>query len=46
MKEDRLSGLALMHTHKQDVSLIFEDIVDDLQRLEAGGWSSSFECDQ
>ena len=29
MKEDRLSGLALMHIHKHDVSLNSEDIVDD-----------------
>ncbi|XP_078364037.1 52 kDa repressor of the inhibitor of the protein kinase-like [Oculina patagonica] len=29
MKEDRLSGLALMHIHKHDVSLNAEDIVDD-----------------
>ena len=44
MKEDRLSGLALMHTHKHDVSLNSEDIFDDLaaKRLEAEGWSSFF----
>ena len=29
MKEDRLSGFALMHIHKHDVSLNSEDIVDD-----------------
>ena len=29
MKEDRLSGLALMRVHKHDVSLNSEDIVDD-----------------
>ena len=44
MKEDRLSGLPLMHIHKHDVSLNSEDIVDDLaaERLEAQGWSSFF----
>ena len=42
MKEDRLSGLALLHIHKHIVSLISEDIVDDLQRLEAEGWSSFY----
>ena len=42
MKEDRLGGLALMHIHKHDVSLNFEDIVGDLaaERLETEGWSS------
>ena len=29
MKEDRFSGLALMHIHKHDVSFSAEDIVDD-----------------
>ena len=29
MKEDRLSGLALVHIHKHDVSFTAEDIVDD-----------------
>ena len=29
MKEDRLSGLALVHIHKHDVSFSAEDIVDD-----------------
>ena len=29
MKEDRLSGLALVHIHKGDVSFSAEDIVDD-----------------
>ena len=29
MKEDRLSGLGLMHIHKHDVSFTAEDIVDD-----------------
>ena len=29
MKEDRLSGLALMHIHKHDVSFSAKDIVDD-----------------
>ena len=29
MKENRLSGLALMHIHKHNVSLNSEDIVDD-----------------
>ena len=29
MKEDRLSGFALMHIHKHEVSLNYEDIVDD-----------------
>ena len=44
MKEDHLSGLALMHIHKHDVSLNSEDIVDDLaaERLEAEGWISFF----
>ena len=42
MKEDRLSGLALMHIHKHDVSFNSEDIVDDFaaERLVAEGWSS------
>ena len=37
MKEDRFSGLALMHIHKHDVSINCEDMVDDLaaERLEA-----------
>ena len=30
MKEDRLSGLTLMHSHNHDVSLNSEGIVDDL----------------
>ena len=29
MKEDRLSRVALMYIHKHDVSLNFEDIVND-----------------
>ena len=29
MKEDRLSGLALMHIHRHDVSLNAEDTLDD-----------------
>ena len=29
MREDRLSGLALMHIHKHDVSLNSQGIVDD-----------------
>ena len=29
MKEDRLSGLALMHIHKHGLSFSAEDIVDD-----------------
>ena len=29
MKEDRLSGLALVHIHKHDVSFSAEDIADD-----------------
>ena len=29
MKEDRLSGLALMHIHKYGLSFSAEDIVDD-----------------
>ena len=29
MKEERLSGLALMHIHKHDMSLNSEDVVDD-----------------
>ena len=29
MKENRLSGLALTHIHKHDVSLNAEDILDD-----------------
>ena len=29
MKEDRLSGLALMHIHQHDVSFSAQDIVDD-----------------
>ena len=29
MKKDRLSGLALMHIHKRDVSLDSKDIADD-----------------
>ena len=33
MKEDRLSGLALMHIHKHDMSLDSEDIVDDFSQL-------------
>ena len=38
MKEDCLSGLALMHIHKHDVSLNAEDILDDF----AACGSSSF----
>ena len=30
MKEDRSSGLALIHIHKHDVSLNAENILDDL----------------
>ena len=42
MKEDRLSGLALMQIQKLDVSFNSKDMVDDLAavRLEAEGWSS------
>ena len=29
MKEHRLSGLALMHIHKRDVSLNSKDVADD-----------------
>ena len=29
MKEDRLSGLALLHIHKHDASFSAEDIADD-----------------
>ena len=36
MKEDRLSGLALMRIHKHDVSLNSEDIVDDFAA--SGNW--------
>lgn len=34
MKEDRLSGLALMYIHKHDVALISEDIVNDFAASE------------
>lgn len=34
MKEDRLSGLALMHIQKHDVTLISEDIVNDFAASE------------
>ena len=46
MKEDRLSGLALMDIYKHDVSLISENIVDNLQRLKAEGWSSFLKSGQ
>ena len=35
MKEDRLSGIALMHVHKHDVSLNSKDIVDDFEASES-----------
>ena len=34
MKEDRLSGLALMHIHKHDAAFSAEDIVDDFAASE------------
>ena len=40
MKEDRLSGLALMHIHKHDVSFSAEDIVDDFAAFGNGDETS------
>ena len=40
MKEHRLSGLALMHIHKRDVSLNSEDIADDFEA--SGSWRLNF----
>ena len=37
MKEDRLSGLALLHIHKHDASFSAEDIVDDFDDFAASG---------
>ena len=37
MKEDRLSGLALMHIYKHDVSFSAEDIVYDFADPEIEG---------